>query len=329
MSTLNPYENYKEGAWRAKREADRIGGDDRETLIIRFLPIPMAVAREVVNALRLSNRDEAIQELVSVGNMSLVIVANEYDPASIDKYPGGFGAYAKAIIRRDVWFEAQKWLTKGTTRSDHALRNAGRVMAALEDIEQKGDNPTTQAVADATGMTKERVQELLTLARGFLSMDAAVRGRTGEDDTAFGELIADERVSVEDEALACIERQERRELAKAVAMLPEHYRAAIGLTTGFNAFRSVAIGDVLRAMSPGVQNLTRRRLQRMFKEGEANAERLGYDRDEATGIKPGGTRVSPFVAGSGKGDKGRRDSAADIWGRVAGRWREAAVLDAV
>src|SRR5690606_27306029 len=139
--------------------------------------------------------------------------------------------------------------------------------------------------------------------------------------------IPDERADVEGQALENVVAEERRELERAVKLLPSHTAAAIGLVTGYRSFETASLGDVLRAHGEGVQSVARTQVRKAFQRGQADARKLGFEPGDATGPARDSGKLPTPTAFARTNAKQRRDRAADIWRSLASRWGPAAGLD--
>lgn len=322
--SLKQYLDEADAISRAAEAEIKAGAELTPDLLVKsHLLLPFHIAREVWRAMQTPNPQLLLEELVSEGTHRLIRAAQAYDPAQ-----GKFSTYAIVAIKRSLWGYVNKERTLGTVRSRQAIEDAHRVSKEFARRREAGEVSTVEAVAESVGLRPERVLQLMRLVQRAASLDETIPGHDDEGTATRGELTQCEAAGPEEIVLADIEREERQELIQALRYLPEHYQKALGLTTGARTFEETALDDVVRASRYSVQRKSRQRLQVMFQRGKGNARRLGYEPSDATGSGRGSGRLSTVTSGVGTTARKSRDSAADIWRRLADRWGQASRLDA-
>ena len=125
-------------------------------------------------------------ELMQEGVVGLLRALERYDP--VLGVP--FWGYAAWWVRQAMQ-QLVAELTRPIVLSDRALRQLSQLRRAHgEYVAEHGREPSTQELADSTGLAHEQVAELLALERVPQSLDEPVRGDGGELG-ALGELLVD------------------------------------------------------------------------------------------------------------------------------------------
>src|SRR5690606_5054346 len=293
-----------------------------ETAILRNLNLPVMEAHRIARKARLPNRPEWVQELVAEGYLALVRAAHRYGEERLHRdTEDAFARYLRGAISHAQWNAIDRWRSGGVTKNSYAFK-ALRLLNEGVDLE---------TISRETGLSLEALSDLRRLAAGMKYLDTPV-DFDNEEESVLGDFVADSRPGPEEEVLDAMEAEERRrELQDALRQLPEHYRLAIALATGVRCLETVRLDDVLRANRDfnNLQGRGRQKLQAIFREGAADARRVGYEPEKAEGYEGRGRgRVSASLANYSKlaGQSDRRDRAEDIWRRIASRFQEAAQM---
>lgn len=194
--------------------SSQIRQSQTEQQILQYLPLVHRIVSQVVSYLHppLSRED-----LVSAGTIGLVKAAHDYDPSK----DAEFKTYAYIRIRGAVIDELRQWSFTPPSLS-RQFEQVQEASARL--LEEKGQPPTDEELAEEVQMPLDKLYQLLETARArhFLSIHGL------DDETpALGECLAD---SGEPEPSHRLEREELVEqLAQAIQDLPKKQRRVIVL----------------------------------------------------------------------------------------------------
>jgi len=114
--------------------------------------------------------------------------------------------------------------------------------------------PQIEAIVERTGLSTHTVQSLRASARVTASLDEPV----GEDMTALGELVADERA--EDPSERVIAQEDQREVSAMLRLLPARHREVVVRRYGLNQDREQTHEEIGRCL--GVGEARSRQLER-------------------------------------------------------------------
>lgn len=310
---------------REARQALRCGRVDRDTLAMAHLPVGIDVVRRLAQTL---GAHEDIPDWVQEAAIALLKAADYY----LQKRPNvPFPKYAAGAVYRHLRRVWRK--TRPVFINEHLTADVLNFSRLVNDAIWENRSPTDEELAQALGIPTKRVRELWRVREVLQlpprSLDEPLQEQR-DDSMTLGDTIADDTASVEEQALTAIEREEReQELRRALQHLPESFRLAIALTTGYKAVEETDAGEVLAVMmSYSRQQSARRKLQRVFREEAADARRLGFEPEDAVGVSRGSSPLSADIAPGRPGADHRRYSAEDIWRSIADRFGQATTLDA-
>jgi RNA polymerase sigma-B factor len=194
-----------------------------------------------------SGAGTSLEDLVQVGYIGLIAAIERFDP---DKGVS-FVTFAVPTILGEIkrYFRDQTWGLKAPRR----LRELGLSLRKLrEQLEQKlGRPPTVTEMAEAAGVTEERLLQAMDLDRIYqpASLDAHLQDDGGEDKSSFWDAIGRS-----DPEIGAIE--ERETLRRALECLDQRQRSIIY----YRFFEEASQADVARRL--GISQMHVSRLER-------------------------------------------------------------------
>src|SRR5271165_1483749 len=158
-------------------------GDKRagETIVTACLPFVVSIALEY------RRWGVPVEDIVQQGNIGLLKAAAKFDPDR-ECRPATYASYWIRAEIRDYVVRGYRVVRLGTTKAERRALRAYR--------KSREDNPT--ALAELSGMTRERAERLLPLLAGH---EASLDARTDEHGAMIDRLVGGEP-SPEDEASA-------------------------------------------------------------------------------------------------------------------------------
>ena len=263
------------------------GGEDVRQYLSEIRRFPVLTAQEErENAMLCAAGDaEAIRRMVSSNLRLVVSVAREYAGRGVPLLDliqeGSIGLIAAAKkfdYTRELRFStyATKWIRQrmGLCLYEHGvirvpaytaerLRKLAAETAAFRA--EQGREPTPAELADRTGWTAEKVQELLTLAPEVTSLDIPV-GERGED--TVGTLLPGAE-NLEPQA-ELIRRELKDLLDSLMADLTDRQRSVLRLRFGMDDGISRSLEQVAKELGISkerVRQLERQAIEKMQKMG--------------------------------------------------------------
>jgi RNA polymerase sigma factor (sigma-70 family) len=162
----------------AARDGDPLA---RASLVEASTPLVASVAR-IYRGSRAVTRHELMQE----GVVGLLRALERYDPARGTP----FWAYARWWVRQAMQRLVSE-LTRPVVLSDRALRQLARVKEVRRRLlQEKGHEPSAGELAEASGLTREQVENLVTAERAPRALEEPLGHDDGRDGV-LGELLAD------------------------------------------------------------------------------------------------------------------------------------------
>ena len=126
------------------------------------------------------------EELMQEGVVGLLRAASRYDP----RMGNPFWAYATWWVRQSMQ-QLVSEMTRPIVLSDRALRRLAQIKEARRAHTQaNGSEPTSNELADATGLGRRQVDDLLTVEIRPRGLEEDVRGEDGSP-TTLSELVVD------------------------------------------------------------------------------------------------------------------------------------------
>ena len=195
-------------------------GDDaaKRRLIECNLRLVMSITRNYTRA------GVPLLDLIQEGNLGLIRAVEKFD------YRMGYklSTYATWWIRQSI---TRALADQGRTirLPVHVAEQVRRVMRVRRQLAQKlNHEPSTKELADESGFTEQRVQELLDLVEDPVSLETPV----GDGESLYGDLIEDTKSDRPDEETALNLRH--RELAHALQSLNPRMRHVLELRFGLS-----------------------------------------------------------------------------------------------
>lgn len=235
---------------RARRNLQRVEsiGKKAEDHMVR------ANLRLVVSIARRYDRNELqLADLIQEGNLGLMHAAQKYDFEKGFK----FSTYATWWIRQSMT-RAMADQGRNIRIPGHMMEVVNRVHRAERDLMSELErNPTPEEVAERSGLTVEKLLEVMQLALSTMSLDAPVGSDT--DALTIGDTIASA-----DESNDPLEQTERSQLNEAVERtlldLPEREQDIVAMRFGIGKYNGEprTLEEVAKTM-----NVTRERVRQI------------------------------------------------------------------
>jgi RNA polymerase sigma factor (sigma-70 family) len=257
-------------------EAARSGDATARALLVEaFMPRIAAIARHY----RISPNVERA-ELLQEGVAGLLRALQSYDP----KRGVPFWAYARWWVRRSMQRLVAE-LTRPTVLSDYALRHLSRIKDAHRELyDELRREPTTEELAQRTGLPHDEVAELLAIDRPPRSVEEPL---STEDGAVWGKLedmIADPMADGEYERV--LDQVEAQELVSLLSGLSERERMILRAHYGLDGEPEQSPSEIAQRL--GLSTARVREIERRARGKLAAAARTGGGDPEAEADAPGG-----------------------------------------
>jgi RNA polymerase primary sigma factor len=188
-------------------------------------------------------------DLVSEGNIGLMKAVERFDP----KKGGKLSTYASWWIKQSIK-RALANQSKTIRLPVHLVDKIGKIRrVAAQMTEELGREPSTEELADELGLPVAKVAHLKTVAVRPASLDAKINA---DDDTAFGDLVSDERAEDPFEALR--DKDLRDEVGDLLDVLDPRERRIIAYRFGLGGGRERTLEEVGRKFG-----VTRERIRQL------------------------------------------------------------------
>ena len=202
---------YRGQDWSDKLTTSKQPLDNKR--IAEFLPMVAKIAQRVITYLK---PPLSFEDLVSAGTVGLVKAARDYDPS----HKADFKTYAYIRIKGSILDEMRDWsfVPSDINKQINETREQSRRI-----IEQTGNPPTDEELAEKLGITADKLYRTFECARArqFISID----GPKQEDAPSPGNTLAAAGTKAPNERIEQAELIDK--LAEAIQQLPEKQRQVI------------------------------------------------------------------------------------------------------
>ena len=215
----------------------------REKMIKANLRLVVKIAHDF------GNYGLPLLDLVSEGNIGLMKAVERFDP----KKGGKLSTYASWWIKQSIK-RALANQSKTIRLPVHLVDKIGKIRrVAAQMTEELGREPSNEELADELGLPVAKVAHLKTVAVRPASLDAKINA---DDDTAFGDLVSDERAEDPFEALR--DKDLRDEVGDLLDVLDPRERRIFAYRFGLGGGRERTLEEVGRKFG-----VTRERIRQL------------------------------------------------------------------
>ena len=201
----------------------------REKMITANLRLVVKIAHDF------GNYGLPLLDLISEGNIGLMKAVERFDPNK----GGKLSTYASWWIKQSIK-RALANQSKTIRLPVHLVDKIGKIRrVAAQMAEELGHEPTTEELAEELGLPVAKVAHLKTVAVRPASLDAKI---SADDDTAFGDLVGDDRAEDPFEALRDKDLQD--EVGDLLNVLDPRERNIISFRFGLDGGRERTLEEV-------------------------------------------------------------------------------------
>jgi RNA polymerase primary sigma factor len=235
---LTPQEEVKLAA-----QIKRGNRNAREKMIKANLRLVVKIAHDF------SNYGLPLLDLVSEGNIGLMKAVERFDP----KKGGKLSTYASWWIKQSIK-RALANQSKTIRLPVHLVDKIGKIRrVSAQMTEELGREPSNEELAEELGLAVAKVAHLKNVAVRPASLDAKINA---DDDTAFGDLVSDERA--EDPFAALRDKDLREEVGDLLDVLDPRERKIIAFRFGLGGGKERTLEEVGRKFG-----VTRERIRQL------------------------------------------------------------------
>ena len=201
----------------------------REKMITANLRLVVKIAHDF------GNYGLPLLDLISEGNIGLMKAVERFDP----KKGGKLSTYASWWIKQSIK-RALANQSKTIRLPVHLVDKIGKIRrVAAQMTEELGHEPTTEELAEELGLPVAKVAHLKNVAVRPASLDAKI---STDDDTAFGDLVGDDRAEDPFEALR--DKDLQGEVGDLLDALDPRERKIISFRFGLDGGRERTLEEV-------------------------------------------------------------------------------------
>ena len=201
----------------------------REKMITANLRLVVKIAHDF------GNYGLPLLDLISEGNIGLMKAVERFDP----KKGGKLSTYASWWIKQSIK-RALANQSKTIRLPVHLVDKIGKIRrVAAQMTEELGHEPTTEELAEELGLPVAKIAHLKNVAVRPASLDAKI---SADDDTAFGDLVGDDRAEDPFEALR--DKDLQGEVGDLLDALDPRERKIISFRFGLDGGRERTLEEV-------------------------------------------------------------------------------------
>ena len=201
----------------------------REKMITANLRLVVKIAHDF------GNYGLPLLDLISEGNIGFMKAVERFDP----KKGGKLSTYASWWIKQSIK-RALANQSKTIRLPVHLVDKIGKIRrVAAQMTEELGHEPSTEELAEELGLPIAKVAHLKSVAIRPASLDAKI---SADDDTAFGDLVGDDRAEDPFESLR--DKDLRGEVGDLLEILDPRERKIIAFRFGLSGGRERTLEEV-------------------------------------------------------------------------------------